>query len=222
MGIELVIFDMDGLMFDTERVIYNEWADIIRQMGKEPTVRLFSRSMGGHEPEITEHYTTLLGRDVSMEEILDIFHRADSAFPAILARDGIGVKKGLFELLEWLKNQHINKVIASSTIQETIRHYLNITDVEAGQFIDIVSGDMVKKRKPDPEIFLLACERAGVLPQNALVLEDSRNGLKAAVAAGIPCIFVPDIIVPDEEIEEKAFKVAESLLEVIDIIAEMQ
>ena len=222
MSIKLVIFDMDGLMFDTESVVYNVWADIIRDMGKEPTIRLFSRSMGGHEPGLEAYYSELFGREVSLEEVLEIFHRTDTAFPEVLERDGIGVKKGLTELLDWLEERKIDKIIASSSSQETIRRYLNVTGVDAGRFSDIVSGDMVKKRKPDPEIFLLACKRAEVSPGDALVLEDSRNGLKAAVAAGAPCVFVPDIIEPDEEIFEKAYKVADSLFGVIDIIREMQ
>ena len=221
MSIELVIFDMDGLMFDTERVIYEVWADIIRKMGYEPNINLFSKSMGGHVPDVEDYYKAAFGRDVSMEEILDIFHVTDTTFPSVLDRDGVSIKKGLVELLAWLEEHNINKVIASSSSQDTIRKYLGITGIEPTRFIHIVSGDMVTRVKPNPDIFLLACEKAGVEPRNALVLEDSRNGLKAAVAAGIPCILVPDLITPDEEIFEKAYKVPSSLLDVIDIIEEM-
>ena len=222
MSIKLVIFDMDGLMFDTERVIYEVWADIITNMGQEPSISLFSKSMGGHEPGVVEHYEKAFGRKVSMEEILDIFHLTDTTFPEVIRQNGVGIKKGLPELLAWLEEENINKVIASSSSQETIRRYLDVTGIDPNRFIHLVSGDMVTNLKPDPEIFLLACEKAGVAPNEAVVLEDSRNGLRAAVAAGIPCMLVPDLLTPDKDIFEKAYKVPKDLLEVIDIIKDMR
>ncbi|MCL2566300.1 MAG: HAD family phosphatase [Defluviitaleaceae bacterium] len=218
MAIKLVIFDMDGLMFDTEAVSYRLWAKKIKEMGYEPSVQVFARSMGGHSAGIEEHYEKLLGRKVSIDEIDGLFRSSHGDFLEILEKEGVGVKEGLLTLLDWLEENGIKKVIGSSSSQSTIRKYLSWTNISPDRFDYIMSGDMAKNLKPDPEIFLTACEKVGIATSEAIVLEDSRNGLYAACAAKIPCIFVPDMLAPDEDIENKAFKIADNLLLVIDIL----
>jgi len=221
MTVKLVVFDMDGLMFDTEAVSYRLWAKRIEEMGYEPEVQLFARSLGGHSNDIEVHYEKFLGRKISRDDISQIFRSSHDAFFETLEKEGIGVKKGLIELFDWLDEKGIKKAIGSSTAQATIRKYLSKTNILPERFDYIMGGDMAKNIKSDPEIFLTACEKVGVKPAEALVLEDSRNGLYAANAAGIPCIFVPDMLMPDEDIENRAFKIAESLISVKDILNEL-
>ena len=218
MPVKLVIFDMDGLMFDTESVSYMLWSENIKNMGFEPSISLFTKSMGGHSPDIELHYEKLFGRKVSLDEINEIFNYD---FLGALERDGVGVKKGLIKLLDWLDENDIKKAIGSASSQTIIRKYLSWTNIAPGRFDFIMSGDMAKRLKPDPEIFLTACEKTGTNPVDALVLEDSRNGVYAANAAKIPCVFVPDLLAPDEDIRSRAFKIADSLEDVIDIVREM-
>ena len=219
MPIQLVIFDMDGLMFDTESVSYRLWSEKIRDLGFEPCISLFTKSMGGHSSDIELHYEKLFGRAVTRDEISEVF-RAENFFE-ILEKEGVGVKKGLIRLLDWLDESGIKKAIGSASSQTTIRKYLTWTNISPERFDFIMSGDLAKKLKPDPEIFLTACEKTGVNPSDALVLEDSRNGVYAAHAAGIPCVFVPDLLEPDEDIRDKVHKVAESLEDVVDIVRKM-
>ena len=219
MAIELVIFDMDGLMFDTESLHYRFWSEKVTALGFEPSKNVFSKSMGGHSDGIEEHYEKLFGRKVEMSEIVELF-RADNFFE-VLEAEGIGVKKGLRELLDFLEEQGIKKAIGSASAQSTVRKYLKWSDISPDRFSFIMSGDMAKKLKPDPEIFLTVCEKVGIKPENALVLEDSRNGLHAANAAGIPCIFVPDMLEPDDDIHNRAFKIVDSLVDVVGIVRGM-
>ena len=221
MAVKLVIFDMDGLMFDTEAVSYRLWSKKIKEMGFEPSVQVFARSMGGHSAGIEEHYEKLLGRKVSIDEINELFRSSHKEFFEVLEKEGVGVKEGLLTLLDWLDEKGIKKAIGSSSAQSTIRKYLSWTNISPQRFDYIMSGDMAANLKPDPEIFLTACEKVGIEPAEAIVLEDSRNGLYAAYAANIPCIFVPDMLVPDEDIESKSFKIADNLLSVMDILKEI-
>jgi len=219
MAIKLVIFDMDGLMFDTESLHYRLWSEKVTAKGFQPLTRLFSMSMGGHGDDIERHYEEVFGRKVTIDEINSLFH--DENFLEILETEGIKVKKGLMGLLGWLEENGIRKAIGSASSQATIKQYLSWANISPDRFDFIMSGDMASKLKPDPEIFLTACAKTDTKPVDALVLEDSRNGLYAANSAGIPCVFIPDMLVPDEDIRSRAFKVVDSLEEVIDIVRKM-
>ena len=221
MAIKLVIFDMDGLMFDTEAVSYRLWAKKIEGMGFKPSIEVFARSMGGHSDDIEVHYEKLFGRKIAVKEINDIFSSSHENFLETLEQEGVGVKKGLIELLDWLDKNGVKKAIGSSSPGSTVKKYLSWTNISPDRFDYIMSGDMAANLKPDPEIFLTACERVGVRPLEALVLEDSRNGLYASCAANIPCVFVPDILIPDEDIKKRAFKIADNLYDVINIVGDM-
>jgi len=221
MATKLVIFDMDGLMFDTEAVSFRLWSETITKMGFEPCVQLFTKSMGGHVPDVELHYEKFFGRKFTRDEIDAIFHDNHDKFVETLDKEGIGVKTGLLELLDFLEEIGMKKAIGSASSQATIKKYLARTNISPERFDFIMSGDMAKNLKPDPEIFLTACEKVGVAPADAIVLEDSRNGLYAANAAGIPCVFVPDMLPLDEDITSRAFKIVGDLNEVIEIVKEM-
>lgn len=218
-SLQLVIFDMDGLMFDTESLHYRFWSEKVAALGINPCKGVFSKSMGGHCDGIERHYEELFGREVTIDEINELF-RADN-FMEVLEAEGIGVKKGLLRLLDFLDERGIKKAIGSASTQDRIRQYLAWADISAERFDFIMSGDMAKRLKPDPEIFLTVCEKLDIEPKNSLVLEDSRNGLYAANAARIPCIFVPDMLEADEDIHNRSFRVVDSLVEVLDIVQEM-
>lgn len=126
------------------------------------------------------------------------------------------MKPGVEELLDVLDQKEIKKCIASSSARETIEKNVKVTGLE-NRFDFYVSGLEVKNGKPAPDIFLEAARRGNVRPDEAIVFEDSRHGLEAAVAADIPCIIVPDLIEPDEEMRRKAFKIISDLSQAAEL-----
>ena len=113
------------------------------------------------------------------------------------------VKPEIRPLLEWLKEQGIICAVASSSPSDAVQHYLEQADLRSF-FSEIIGGEMVEHSKPEPDIFLLACEKCNVVPEKAVVLEDSDNGIRAAYAAGIKSICVPDLNWPCEEVQKLA------------------
>ena len=123
------------------------------------------------------------------------------------------MKPGIRELLIYLKEAGFKIGLASSTREVTVTQ--EITDAGLLPFFDnLTCGDMLKKSKPEPDIFWMACERLGVKPEEAMVIEDSYNGIRAAHRAGTTPVMVPDMIPPDEEMHLLAYKIFNSLLEV--------
>lgn len=187
---KLVIFDMDGLMFETGRSAYNSYlmAAIKNdfEMNTDVYYYLTGRTNSGIIAEITKIYNTEEAVEWRKDmlkfksEILDSTKR-------------VYKKPGLIKLLDYLKANDYIYVLASSTILPLIKTYLKYEEME-DYFKYIVSGDQVKHGKPNPEIFLKACEIVNIEPKDALVLEDSIAGIKAANAAGIDSVLIEDDI----------------------------
>lgn len=125
------------------------------------------------------------------------------------ASEGVPVKPGLVELLKLLKAKGVRTMVATSSNRNRVDRILENSGLKA-YFDDSICGDEVEQGKPDPEIFLKACRKMGVLPQEALVLEDSEQGIQAAYRAGIPCICIPDMKYPQPEFVEMTVAVLES------------
>lgn len=124
------------------------------------------------------------------------------------------VKRGLPELLDYLKENRYQTAVASSSSRATVEDYLRRAKME-GIFSTLICGDMVTRSKPEPDIFLKAAEELGAAPADCLILEDSPNGIRAAHAAGMRVIMVPDLIEPTADLRAMASKVCESLHDVI-------
>ncbi|WP_286909478.1 HAD family hydrolase [Clostridium sp. UBA1652] len=188
---ELVIFDMDGLMFDTGQLAYRAYIEGAKNFDFTVNHSVYYYLTGRREPEIREGMKKLYGKDVPVSEWRDkiILNREK-----ILSDEKrVYKKKGLLELLEFLKKNYYKIALASSNSREKIKHYFKIEDMP-DVFDIIVSGDEVHNGKPNPEIFLKACEKANVLPEHALVLEDSIVGIKAALQGNIKAFLIPDDI----------------------------
>lgn len=213
--IEAVIFDMDGLMIDTESLFLNSCLKtnevygfkvpkelIIECIGKrkDKTIQLFKQVMG---PDFDVNYYFDLSREFKRQEIED---------------NGIKVKKGLFELLDYLKQNNIKMAVASSTNMDGIMNRLATCGIDTSQFTSIISGDMVDKPKPDPEVYLKSCEILGINPENAIALEDSDYGIKAAHLAGTYAVLIPDLKEVTDEMRKDAYVVLKDLSEVINLI----
>lgn len=214
MKVEAVIFDMDGLIFDTERIYYKAWQEAAKAYGYIITWEIYTKIVARNSRYIEKVLKQILGEDLPYDAIVKEKRRlADQC----IKEEGIVVKSGLYELLELLDQQGIKKAVATSSEGEKAKRYLKLGKLE-GRFDTIMCGDDVVESKPNPEIFLKAAERLGCKPENCVVLEDSRLGLEAGRKGGMHTIMVPDLVAPDEEIRSNADEIMTSLLEVRDWI----
>ena len=197
--IKAVIFDMDGLMFDTERIA----AECFIQAGREVGLQIdetFLKYVRGSSKEAAEGwFYECYGHGYDYWTVRD---RKTELLRAYLDANEIPVKKGLMELLRYLKENRYKTVLATATAEKYASQYLESAGVKQ-YFDDFVCGDMISRGKPDPEIFYKAAEKAGVMPRECVVLEDSLNGITAAVNGGFIPVMVPDITEPDDELESK-------------------
>lgn len=205
--LKLVIFDMDGLMFDTEAVTLNAYLDVLEQMGYEPSREQYLTYLGLNRPAIIAGYRKSFGEDAPVEEMYDA---VGARKMELLRTKGMPVKPGLSYLLDYIEEKGIDKVIASGSEADVIEENLRNAGM-AHRFSHFVSTRQIPRGKPFPDVFLAICEQMGVKPCEALVFEDSENGVRAALAAGIPVINVPDMIPIAEEYQTQCLAVLKTL-----------
>ena len=206
-----VIFDMDGLMIDSERVTYNEYVKKLHLLGHDDfTEEIYKNCLGKNKQGICQVFIDHYGEDFPMEEVWDDVHVwIDESL-----RKHVPKKKGLDELLEYLKENNYKTIVATSSGRKRVDEILNNANI-VDYFDDSICGDEVSKGKPNPEIFLTACQKLGVKPEEALVLEDSEAGILAAYDGHIDVICVPDMKYPEEEFASKTTDIVNSLEDVI-------
>lgn len=192
--IQGVIFDLDGLMFDTERMWASFWKPALEPLGLPYSEGLDEDARGTAGETMRAVLRKHFGPDCDTEAILDSLHAvADRAFSSPAPK-----KPGLDELLAYLKEKGIPMAVASSSREYVVRRHLKNGNIES--YFDVVlAGGMVERSKPAPDIFLLAAEKLGVRPADCLVLEDSYNGVRAGHAGGFVTIMVPDLLPADAE-----------------------
>ena len=207
-----VIFDMDGLMFDSERLILRAWTRALADFGYQASEEVFLRSVG-----MTMERTNQVLRDAYGPDFpLDATNaRTDVYVWQEVATQGVPLKPGLPALFAYLDSQRIPRAVASSSSRSTVNGLLTAADLLAG-FGATVAGDEVARGKPAPDIFQRAADLLGVPPNRCLVLEDSEAGTRAAVAAGMACIIVPDLKHPAPEVASLAAAVLPDLYAVRD------
>ncbi len=208
--IESVVFDMDGVIFDTERMCSDVWHQVGKEMGLADIGLAVTACVGLNSGDTGQFFLKLYGEEFPYE---DFKERSSLLFRKIMEREGLPVKPGVFEILNFLQEHNYKIALATSTNKANVMKYLE----EAGithYFQAIVTGDMVTHGKPDPEIYLKACKELYSLPEVSLAVEDSPNGLKAAYHAGMKPVMVPDLIQPDEELKKLLFGKFDSLHEV--------
>ena len=205
-----VIFDMDGLMLDTERLAPRAWIAAAAALSVEFDLALTQPMVGRNfrdcQAIIANHY----GNDYPTADLMRAWH---AAYDAIVEREGIALKPGLLELLDWLDGQRIPKAVATSTRRDRAQAKLASTAL-LSRFVALVGGDEVARGKPEPDIFLAAAARLGEAAQHCLVLEDSEPGVRAALAAGMTPIMVPDLHAPSADLVALEPLILESLADV--------
>lgn len=206
-----VIFDMDGTMFDTERLSSYCWKKTGEDLGIHVTDELMNDCRGKNPAVIRRLYMNAFGESFDYDGARAAKH---VIFNEIVARDGVPVKKGLEELLLYLEEKHIKKAVATSTEKRRASKLLKDAGVY-DQMDAFVYGDEIKESKPDPEIFKAAAAKIGCVPEECLVLEDSEAGLKAGIALGGAVIYIPDIAIVPEALAGKVTETLPDLGEVI-------
>ncbi|WAA10994.1 HAD family hydrolase [Fervidibacillus albus] len=212
--LELVIFDMDGLLFDTERLHFRAFQQTAEKLGFEFTFDTYLKVVGMTDEKGREILREIYGKDSAIMNSFDLYHEE---IERIIEKEGIPVKPGVKKLLDILDEKQIRRCIASSSAPEVIERNTKLTGIH-DRFEFYVGGTEVKHGKPAPDIFLEAMKRADVQPEKAIVLEDSYHGLQAAVRAGLRCIVIPDLIQPNEEMQKNAFRIFNDLGKVADFL----
>lgn len=190
------VFDMDGLMFDTERLVYENWKNKMTSLGYEYNLDIFKNTVGKRKKEVELYYKSLYGEEFPYWNISD---ECRQRYIERVGREGVPVKKGLYEILDYLKNRGIKIALATSTSRQTSELNLRSAKIE-GYFDVLVCGEDVINGKPHPEVFLKAAERLGAHSEQCAAFEDSLNGICSAHAAGMTTFMVPDLLQPTEEI----------------------
>lgn len=214
MNIKGVVFDMDGLMFDTEILTFKIWKEILDECNYDHTLEFYKETIGKRSVEVVEMYKNRFGVDFDYQAVKV---KAMEKFWQYTEEKGVPMKKGLVELLEHLKKNKIKIALATSTTTKSATEILTRANV-IDYFDVLVCGDMVKEGKPHPEVFETAVKKLDLTPQECLGLEDSFNGIVSSSQARLKTIMIPDLILPTDEIKKRCFKVLTNLCEVIPLV----
>lgn len=215
--IQAVLFDMDGVIFDSEIKVIECWKVIADKYGIEDIETPSYEALGTTRDKTREimkaHYGADFPYDAYKEEMSVLFHER-------YGEGRLPKKPGVEELLRFLQMHNIRIALASSTRRDVVTQELRDGGL-LSYFDAVICGDMVARSKPEPDIFLKACEVFGVAPEHAVGIEDSFNGVRALSAAGIMAIMVPDLKQPTEEIRALADVILPDLLAVRDYMKQI-
>ncbi len=211
-----VVFDMDGVIFDSERAVMNCWLELAEKYGIENIEKPYFACTGTTMQRTREIMLETYGEDFPYDT-----YAKEASLRYHEKYDGgrLPMKPGVVELLSYLKEAGKKIALASSTRRQTVENQLRDAKI-LDYFEAVICGDMVKRSKPAPDIFLKACEELGAAPEQAFAVEDSYNGIRSAHAGGLRPIMVPDLLPPNEEMEQLTEVILPSLLEVRDYLGE--
>ena len=209
-----LIFDMDGLILDTESISNKLLIDIFSKYDINLNEEIISKTIGLEKKKAIKVFEEYLGDNIPIKDIINLHKKVVNDY---LEKNGVPVKLGLIELLNYLDEEKIKKVVATSSYRKVAENVLIRANVY-NRFDDIICGDEIKESKPLPDIFLKALEKLNLPADEVIVLEDSRMGILAAHRAKIKSIMIPDILPADEETKKLYFKECKSLLDVIHLL----
>lgn len=210
-----VVFDMDGVIFDSERAVMQCWKEVASRHNIPDIEKAILACTGTTMVRTREIMLNLYGADFPYDE----YARESSAiFHSRYDGGRLPMKPGVKELLTFLKKHDKKIALASSTRHQVVTDELRDADI-IEYFDRIICGDMVNRSKPAPDIFLKACEALNISPSDSYAIEDSYNGIRAAHAGGLHPIMVPDLLPADEEMQSLAEIVLPSLTSVMEYLA---
>lgn len=209
-----VIFDMDGLIIDTEKLLIKYWCQACEEFGYHAVPDMFYPMRSLCSKYSVPKFKEIFGQEFDVQKVrarrMELMNEHISIY-------GIEKKKGLDDLLDFLKSNRIKKAVATATDYSRTEKYLKSINV-FDKFDSIICATMVEIGKPEPYIYLQACKQIGLSPIECIALEDSPNGILSAYRAGCKPIMIPDLTQPDNYTSSLLFDCVESLDKVIDII----
>lgn len=207
MKYKAVIFDMDGLLLDTERIFLDAFKKTCKTLGLEFDMSLFVRLIGTNSVKTKELLINGFGEEFNYNNFRENWFGYVKDF---LAHNPIPLKTGAISILIKIKETSLPLVVATSTAYNDAVKSLESTGI-INYFKFVVAGDQVTKGKPDPEIYLKTAEKCDVRPAECIVFEDSENGVKSAHAAGMDVIQIPDLVDPSDELKALGHRIFDSL-----------
>lgn len=214
-----VIFDMDGVIFDSERTLLDCWIETARKynLNEELVRNTYIQCIGTNHRQSTEIFRNAFHSILSDEMQKRIWDESVALHCTRYADGILPIKTGVIEILTYLQSCGISAGIASSTKKQKVEQQIRKAGL-SGYFVGMIGGDAVKISKPDPEIYLLACREFGFAPGDTFAIEDSYNGIRAANAAGMRPIMVPDIVPADDEMNRLSEIVCKDLIEAMNYL----
>lgn len=212
--IKAIVFDMDGLMFDTERLTVQAWDYAGEKIGIGKMGHMVYKTLGMNIESSRKIFIQEYGNKIVEEDLTDYTREF---FNNYFNEYGMPLKTGLIELLSYLKANDYKIAVATSSNKKTALNHFKRANLS--EYFDvIVCGDMIKNSKPAPDIYLKASELLGFMPSECLALEDSPNGIRSAFSAGLKPVMIPDLIEPTKEIIKLLYSKLANLNEVINIL----
>lgn len=213
--IEAVLFDMDGVIFNTESVYLDVWTKVFQKYGYKMTKDIYISVMGSGRKNVIKTFLNVYGQDLP---IIQMYQEKDEKLAEVIEKGQVPMKIGVKEILTFLRGNGYKVALATSAKRDRAIKQLKMANIEE-VFDVIVSGDEVTNAKPDPEIFLKASRKLSVNPENCIVIEDSPAGVKSAYNAKMIGIHVEDLKKADEEILKYCHRSFKSLLEVKEYLS---
>lgn len=209
-----VIFDMDGVLFDTESLCMKAWDYAGEKLGIGPAGYMVLKTLGVNAQAAIGILKKEFGEDFNAEEFKKIGRDFSYDY---FEKYGMPMKKGVTDILGYLTSKKYKIALASSTSTKSVMHHLNDTKIK-DYFDVIVCGDQIEQSKPEPDIYLKAAKLLGLAPEVCYAVEDSKNGLLSAHRAGCQVIMVPDLWQGDDEVDSFILAKCSDLNEVIGVI----
>lgn len=209
-----IIFDMDGVLIDSERQSNEGWLWAAGQLGVDMPMWLIDSFKGAPAELCCKFFDDYYKGVIDYWEAKEL--RTQHVYK-IRETEGIPVKKGVKDIFEYIRNNGLKCAVATSTRRESAEKTLH--EIGVWDYLDaVVYGDEVERGKPEPDIFLRAAKAIGVNPSEAVVVEDSINGIKAGYAAGMRVVHIPDTIAIDDDIRKLTYMVCDDLNGLIDVV----
>ena len=213
--IEAVLFDMDGVIFDTESIYLDIWTKVFQSYGYIMTKDVYISVMGRGRKNVIKTFVDLYGEDLP---IIQMYKEKDKKLIRVIDKGQVPMKVGVKEILIFLKENGYKVALATSAKRERAIKQLKMANIKE-LFDCIVCGDEVINAKPNPEIFLKAAEELSVKPENCIVIEDSPAGIESAYNANMVGIHVEDLKKADEEILKYCHKSFKNLIDIKEYIS---
>lgn len=213
-NIEAIIFDMDGVIFDTERLYLNTWKKVFERYGYKMTKETYTSVMGVGRKNVIKTFLKIYGENLPIERM---YKEKDYELGKLIEGNKVDLKIGVYETLSFLKENGYKIALATSAKSERAKKHLIHAKI-IDKFDVIICGDDVVKSKPDPEIFLKAVNALGVNKNNCVIIEDSEAGVQSGYNAGIKVIHVPDLKELDNKSKKYVHRIVSKLEDIIEYL----